>query len=138
MAGKPAAVAYRFGPEAAVFRAKLQQMGIELTDFKTINRLIAENVAAEAKGRAPVVDGTLRGDIRGGASKTRAYVSVGRKKIPYAGPIHFGWPARNIQPNPFLWEAMDAKADEVQKVYAKRVDELAMRTKTHARIQGAR
>jgi hypothetical protein len=138
VAGKPAGVAYRFGPEATAFRAKLQQMGIELTDFKTINRLIAENVMGEAKGRAPVDDGTLRGDIRGGASKTRAYVSVGRKKIPYAGPIHFGWPARNIEAQPFLYEAMDARADEVQKVYAKRVDELAMRTRVHASIQGAR
>lgn len=135
MPGKGGTVQYRVGPEAAAFRAKLVQMGIDLQDFKTINRLLAENVAEEARGRAPVVEGTLKGDIRGGGTKTRAYVSVGRKRIPYAGPIHFGWPARNIEPNPFLYEAMDARADEVEKVYAKRVDDLAMRTRTNALIK---
>ena len=139
MAGKPAV---KFNG-AAEFRAKLQQMGVDLKDFKTINRLIAENVADNARGRAPVgrdrkghSGGTLQGDIRAGATKTRAYVSVGRKKIPYAGPIHFGWPARNIEPNPFLYEAMDSRADDVREVYAKRVDELAMRTATDGRIKG--
>jgi hypothetical protein len=136
MPGKGGTVQYRAGPEAAVFRAKLVQMGIDLKDFKTINRLLAENVAEEARGRVPVVEGTLKGDIRGGGTKTRAYVSVGRKRIPYAGPIHFGWPARNIQPNMFLYEAMDSRADEVQEVYARRVDELAMRTRTNAIIRG--
>ena len=135
MAGKPA-VYFRPGPEAAAFRAKLQKMEIDLKDFKAINRLIAENVANEARGRAPRDTGTLAGDVRAGATKTRAYVSVGRKRIRYAGPIHFGWPKRNIEPNPFLYEAMDSRADDVREVYAKRVDELAMRTRTHAIIGG--
>jgi hypothetical protein len=121
---------------AAEFRAKLTQMGIDLQDFKTINKLIAENVASEARSRAPRDTGTLAGDVRGGGTKTRAYVSVGRKKIPYAGPIHFGWPRRNIQPNPFLYEAIDSRADDVVAVYAQRVDELAMRTRVNARIKG--
>ena len=137
MAGKPA-VTLRPGPEAAQFRAKLQQMGIDLQDFKTINKLIAENVAQEARSRAPRVSGTLAGDVRGGGTKTRAYVSVGRKRIRYAGPIHFGWPARNIQAQPFLYEAIDSRADDVREVYAKRVDELAMRTRTNASIKGIR
>lgn len=132
-------VTFRPGPEAAAFRAKLQQMGVDLADFKTINKMIAANVAEEARGRAPVgPTGRLKGDIRGGGTKTRAYVSVGRKRIPYAGPIHFGWPARNIKPNPFLYEAIDSRADEVRDVYAQRVDELAMRTRTHAMIQAKR
>ena len=134
MAGKPAV---KFNG-AAEFRAKLQQMGVDLKDFKTINRLIAENVASEARSRAPRDTGTLAGDVRGGGTKTRAYVSVGRKRIPYAGPIHFGWPARNIQAQPFLYEAIDSRADDVREVYAKRVDELAMRTRTNASIKGIR
>ena len=134
MAAKPAV---KFNG-AAEFRAKLQQMGVDLKDFKTINKLIAENVAGDARSRAPRDSGTLAGDIRGGGTKTRAYVSVGRKKIPYAGPIHFGWPARNIQAQPFLYEAIDSRADDVREVYAKRVDELAMRTRTNASIKGIR
>ena len=138
MAGKPAVTV----SGAAEFRAKLEKMGVDLHDFKRINKLLASNVADEARQRAPVgpgreghAAGTLRDDIRGGGTKTRAYVSVGRKRIPYAGPIHFGWPARNIPANPFLYEAMDSRADEVRDVYAHRVDELAMRTRTNAAIK---
>ena len=42
---------------------------------------------------------------------------AGRKAVPYAGPIHFGWPARNIEPQPFLYDALDDKADEVAHLY---------------------
>ena len=37
-------------------------------------------------------------------------VSVGRATVPYAGAIHWGWPARNISAQPFLTDA--AKATE--------------------------
>jgi hypothetical protein len=30
---------------------------------------------------------------------------AGRASVPYAGPIHWGWPARNISANPFLSNA---------------------------------
>jgi len=32
-------------------------------------------------------------------------VQAGRASVPYAGPIHWGWPARNIEPQPFLTDA---------------------------------
>ena len=32
-------------------------------------------------------------------------VSVGRATVPYAGAIHWGWPARNISAQPFLTDA---------------------------------
>ena len=27
---------------------------------------------------------------------------AGGAKVPYAGPIHWGWPDRNIEPHPFI------------------------------------
>jgi hypothetical protein len=44
--------------------------------------------------------------------------------VPYAGPIHFGWPARNIRPNPFIYQVLDSRRDEVLKLYERRIDEI--------------
>ena len=40
-------------------------------------------------------------------------VRAGRAAVPYAGVIHFGWAAHSIAPQPFLYDAADARADEV-------------------------
>ena len=50
---------------------------------------------------------------------------VGKKKVPYAGPIHFGWGRRNIHPQPFLYEALDKRRDEVLDAFALNVQKLA-------------
>jgi creatinine amidohydrolase/Fe(II)-dependent formamide hydrolase-like protein len=116
----------------------LRQMAVDMSDMKAVNTKIAEMVAAEA-----------RGTIKGGATKTRAWVKAGnnRKKkklkrggysqgaVPYAGPIHFGWPARHIRPQPFLYDAIDSRAGEVVDVYKKRVAELVQRVETDTRIK---
>jgi hypothetical protein len=44
--------------------------------------------------------------------------------VPYAGPIHFGWPARQIKPNPFIYEVLDDRRQEVYAIYAQRISEL--------------
>lgn len=44
--------------------------------------------------------------------------------VPYAGPIHFGWPARNIEAQPFLWEAADDESDRVVSVYEDEVSKI--------------
>ena len=112
---------------AAELRRALRRMGDDLADLKAVHREASEMVAGEARSGAPVLTGRLRKTIRSGATKTRAYVSAGRKAVPYAAPIHFGWPARNIEAQPFLYDASDAKAEDVAALYIKRVDELVRR-----------
>jgi hypothetical protein len=41
-----------------------------------------------------------------------------------AGPIHFGWAARRIQPQPFIYEAVDRRRKEIRDRYEKLVDDL--------------
>ena len=48
-------------------------------------------------------------------------VRAGFARVPYAGPIHFGWRKRNIQPQPFLYEALDKRRNEVFDRYNKEV-----------------
>ena len=107
---------------AAETRRALRKFGDDLSDLKDAHERIARMVANEAQGRAPVRSGALRASVRGSGTKTRAMVRAGKKRVPYAGPIHFGWAERNISPNPFMYEALDARKGEVIASYQKAVD----------------
>jgi phage gpG-like protein len=61
----------------------------------------------------PVLTGRLRDSIRAGRGKTKAVVRAGGARIPYAPIIHYGYPARNIQPRPFLLEALQKERGDV-------------------------
>jgi hypothetical protein len=103
-------------------RRALRGFGDDLSDLKDVHTQIARMVVTEAQGRAPVRFGALRRSIRGSGTQTRATVKAGKKRVPYAGPIHFGWPDRNIKPQPFLYEALDSRKGEVIDNYKKAVD----------------
>jgi len=88
---------------------------------------MADNVAATAKGLAPKRSGRLRASVRSGASQRSGVVRAGNKAVPYAGPIHFGWASRPnrargwrggpISPQPFLYDAIDKRRDEITAAY---------------------
>ena len=61
----------------------------------------------------PVLTGRLASTLRAGKGKTKAVVRIGGAKAPYAGVIHYGYPARNIQPAPFVLEALVRKRQDV-------------------------
>ncbi len=119
-AGRPA-VRIRGAKE---LRRALAHMDDGVQDFTQIGRDAAEVVAQFAKGISPRMDGTLRHSVRTRASKTSASVAAGRKSVPYAGVIHFGWPRHNIEPQPFLYDALDRRSDEVIKLYEDRITDL--------------
>ena len=112
---------------AREFRAAMKKMGADLKEFKKINKAAAEIVARRARQNAPRRSGKLAGTIRAGAAQTRGYVSAGRKSVPYAGPIHYGWPKRNIEANTFLLDAVDDTRTEVVDQYEKMVGDLVVR-----------
>ncbi len=111
----------------AELRRALRRMGNDLSDLKAVHREAADKVVGEAKARVPVVSGELGASIRAGATKTRGYVAAGKKLVPYAGPIHFGWPARNIEAQPFLYDALDDRREQITTLYERRVGELVLR-----------
>lgn len=88
---------------ARQLRSTLRAAGADLDDLKRAHAAASELVARAA--RAPVRSGRLQSTIRAGQTRTAAIVRAGYKSVPYAGPIHWGWPARNIAANPFLTEA---------------------------------
>lgn len=113
-------------------------------ELKAINKELAQPLVEEAKKRAPVRSGKLRDSIRPGATQKVAYVMAGKKAVPYAGPIHWGWPKERkaksgrgmestnrrggaIPANPFLVEALAAKKEELNREAEKRLQQFVDR-----------
>ena len=66
---------------------------------------------------APQRTGRLAGNIRPAKQAQRARIMAGSSGVPYAGPIHWGWPARNIAENPFISRAAQATEPEWTQAY---------------------
>jgi hypothetical protein len=94
------------------------------TEMKGTHQRAAEIVLAGAKRLVPVRTGNLAASMRAMATQTSGRIRVGKASVPYAGPIHFGWPARNIKPNPFVYDALDPRRDEIVGLYEERIDQL--------------
>lgn len=118
----------------------LRRMGDEaIADLKRVNKEAADMVADTARPEIPVRSGRLKGTLRTTGTMRGGVVRMGRKAVPYAGPIHFGWPNRPapargwrggpIAPNPFLYEAMDKRVGDVMDTYMAYLETLPMSRK---------
>jgi len=126
----------------------LRGMGKDLDlvkgEFLATNRKVAEIVIEGSKKFVPVLSGALANSIRDASTKKSAKIRVGSsgggrryyggratglrtpkseggEVVEYAGPIHFGWPARRIKPQPFIYEATDQRRSEIAMKYAERI-----------------
>lgn len=123
--GGRSAVEVEGGPE---LRRAFGRLDDRLDDLSALHQDIAELVEDRAEELVPVVSGRLRDTIRTSRGKRSAAVIAGGKAaVPYAGPIHFGWRARNIEPQPFLYDALDDRRDEVLERYRDGVGALVRR-----------
>lgn len=104
----------------------LKHMGQQARDdMKETHRQAGEIVAKRAIVLAPVLTGTLSRTVVSAPTQRQGRVRIGRgQSVPYAGPIHFGWPARRIAPQPFVYDALDQRRDEVRDAYVVRINQL--------------
>lgn len=93
-------------------------------ELKRINQEAAELVAMRAEMLVPVRSGRLRDTIRAAGTQKSGRVRAGFKRVPYAGPIHFGWASRGIVPQPFLYQALDQRRLEVFLHYDQQLESL--------------
>jgi len=98
----------------AKFSKMKSAMKPELKSFHADGAKIVER---EAVTQVPVRTGALRQSIRSTGTLRDGVVRAGKARVPYAGPIHFGWTARNIRPQPFMYDALDARLPEVLEVF---------------------
>lgn len=90
---------------ARELRKALKAVEGGLDDLKDTHTRIAAVVVPPARSGAPRRTGRLAGSIRGSGTKTTATIRAGGARLPYGGPIHWGWPARHIKGQPFLTDA---------------------------------
>lgn len=117
---------------ARQLRASLKRAGVALDDLKEANAKVAAYVAQLANARAPRRTGRLAATLRGNRAAGRARVSAGTAAIPYAGPIHWGWEARNIDPQPWITEAAQDSQTVWLAQYSAELDNIV------SQIEGAR
>lgn len=91
----------------------LERAGAEVEDLKDAMGAVAKLAADTMAGFAPSKTGALRASIRGNRAKGKAVVTAGKARVRYAGPINYGWAARNIAPANFI-----AKTDKVMETKA--------------------
>jgi hypothetical protein len=132
-------------------RAALRKAAGDLDALKDAHVQVARVVATEAKRQAPKKSGKLSDTVRPLAGQRYARVAVGNNRktasgVPYAGPIHWGWPRSSpklkrvkpqyrtytitqnpewfISPNPFVVEAAQATEPIWQRIYLGALDEI--------------
>jgi hypothetical protein len=121
--GRPA-IELEGGPQ---LRRALGRFDDRLGDMSTLHRDLGEMVAGAAHSLVPRLSGLLGETIRAAKSKRSAAVTAGGRRAIYGPPIHFGWRARNIEPQPFLYDALDERRGEVLDRYSDAVDGMVRR-----------
>lgn len=108
---------------ARELRRTLRKAGDDLDDFKSVHREIGGIVVDSARPKTPRgFTGRLEASVRASGTKTAAVVRAGKARVPYAGPIHWGWPARNIRPQPWLTDAASQTEPRWTNAYMKHVE----------------
>lgn len=104
---------------------------VDLSELKEANYRAGEIVADAAATRAPRRTGKLAASVRSARQLRRTRITAGRASVPYAAPIHWGWPARGIDANSFISNAARATESVWLPEYRKNVEDAL------AKIHGA-
>jgi hypothetical protein len=114
----------------------VKQLAKDLRDFeggvaelKDANQKVGKIVVAEAQRRAPRVSGRLARSTKATRAPHRVKITGGGARVPYAGPIHWGWPARNIRSQPFVTDAAYETQPEWLDEYRAEIARLADKVK---------
>lgn len=104
-------------------RRAFREVNDDMSDLKDLHKRLADDVAGTAKTKVPVRSGNLKRSVRGSGTKTAARVRAGNNRksgptsVPYAGRTHFGWAKVGQRPQPFLYEALDDRRQDVINRY---------------------
>lgn len=102
----------------------LAKAGDYAEDQRDLMHSIGQLVVNEAKTLAPVRSGAMRDAIRAGRGKTKAVIRAGFRRVPYAPVIHYGWADHNIEPQPYMLQALANKRDEAFRMYENGMQQL--------------
>jgi hypothetical protein len=105
-------------------RRALRRMSDRLDDMEGTHASAGEKIATVARAIVPRVSGALADSIEVETTPEGSAVVAGSFLVPYAGVINSGWPARNIDAQPYLDEAAELAGGDAAAVYVDRVEDL--------------
>lgn len=95
---------------------------------RTNSKLARQTIVPRMKRNAPVLDGHLRRSVRATQSPSHVSILIGNEgEVSYAGPINWGWPARNIRAQEFIYKSIVQEKENFKKEYWEAVTRLAKR-----------
>ena len=122
---------------AKQLRRTLKKAGVDVKQLKSINREAAQIATTAAVASAPIggpykkagrgrprQGGRLKASGRAFATQRAGVIRFGSAGVPYAGPIHWGWPAKNIRAQPFAAEAAQRTEPVWTKAYERKMHEV--------------
>lgn len=89
----------------------MEKSGADAADMRDLMHALGMTVVRAAG--PPVLTGATAASARAGRGKTKAVVRAGGARVPWAPVVHYGWPARNIAPNPWLATALQQTRSRV-------------------------
>lgn len=98
--------------------------------------IIKAEVVPPVRRGAPVgPTGQLGRSVRSAFSSRRAQLVVGsEKRVPYAGPINFGWAARGIEAQEFIYSGIDRAAKGIDEGFIEFLDEATKEVAPQGRL----
>jgi hypothetical protein len=117
-------------------RSNLRKIDTSLPkELRQANLAAAKLVAEDSERFAPERTGRLARSVGARASTTSASVKAGTGvRVPYAGPIHFGWKSRGIAAQEFIYKAIVVNKKKITKLYSKSLDDVIKRAGLNRRF----
>ena len=84
----------------------LNKLERDLAENEELNKELSSTLSQKASAMAPRLTGALASSVVGNPSAEKAQIMAGSNAVPYAGVQEYGWPARNIQAQPYLRPAV--------------------------------
>ena len=80
----------------------LDKLARDLGSNIELNKELRTTLSQKASAMAPKLTGALASSVVGNPSAEKAQILAGSAAVPYAGVQEYGWPERNIRPQPYL------------------------------------
>lgn len=85
----------------------LNKLARDLQSNIELNKELSTTLSQKASAMAPKLTGALASSVVGNPSAEKAQILAGSAAVPYAGVQEYGWPERNIRPQPYLNPAVN-------------------------------
>ncbi|MFT4010868.1 MAG: hypothetical protein QM655_12600 [Nocardioidaceae bacterium] len=105
----------------------MEKAGADLEDLKDVMNEIASEATAVITPKLPMRTGKLRRSARPNRAKATARVQIGGARVPYAGPIVWGWPKRHIKPSYAPQKTDDAMEQRIPQILTEGWNRIAER-----------